>query len=128
MSGNTTTKTVANFDKPPRLSKAEKVRLDGLTDDAITRAAGDDADNPVLTQAELAQFEPVADAKRIRRALNLTQEAFARAFHIPIGTLRDWEQHRAEPDQAARNLLKVIAAAPETVKNALSGVGERVEG
>lgn len=128
MSGSTTTKTVANFDKPPRLSKAEKARLDGLTDDAIARAAGDDADNPVLTQAELAKFEPVADAKRIRRALNLTQEAFAQTFHIPIGTLRDWEQHRAEPDQAARNLLKVIAAAPETVRDALSGIGERVEG
>lgn len=58
----------------------------------------------------------------------LTQEAFARAFHIPIGTLRDWEQRRAEPDQAARNLLKVIAAAPETVKDALTGGGEQVEG
>lgn len=128
MSGNITTKTVANFNKPPRLSKTERARLDGLTDDAVARAAGDDADNPVLTQAELAKFQPVADAKRIRRALNLTQEAFAQAFHIPIGTLRDWEQHRAEPDQAARNLLKVIAAAPETVRDALSGVGERAEG
>lgn len=83
MSGNTTTKPVADFDKPPRLSKAEKAHLEGLTDDAIARAAGDDADNPVLTQAELAEFEPVADAKRIRRSLNLTQEAFARAFTSP---------------------------------------------
>lgn len=128
MSGNITTKTVANFDKPPRLSKSEKARLDGLTDDAIARAAGDDPDNPVLTETELEAFEPVTDAKRIRRSLNLTQGAFARTFHIPIGTLRDWEQHRAEPDQAARNFLKVIAAAPETVKNALSGFRERVEG
>ncbi|MCW9036005.1 MAG: XRE family transcriptional regulator [Rhodospirillales bacterium] len=122
------TKTVAGFDKPPRLSKTEKARLDGLMDESIARAAGDDADNPVLTQAELAEFEPIADAERIRRALNLTQEAFAQTFHIPIGTLRDWEQHRAEPDQAARNLLKVIAAAPDTVKDALSEFRERVEG
>lgn len=63
MSGNITTKTVANFDRPPRLSKPEKVHLDGLTDEAIARAAGDDPDNPVLTQAELAEFEPVADAQ-----------------------------------------------------------------
>jgi len=29
------------------------------------------------------------------------RRSFARAlFHIPIGTLRDWEQGRAEPDQA----------------------------
>jgi putative transcriptional regulator len=122
------TKTVANFDKPPRLSKAEKACLDGLTDDAIARAAGDDSDNPVLTPAELEEFEPVADAKRIRRSLNLTQKAFARAFHIPIGTLRDWEQHRAEPDQAARNLLKAIAVAPETVKDALSDFKQPVDG
>lgn len=87
-----------------------------------------DEGNPVLTPAELEEFEPVADAKRIRRSLNLTQKAFARAFHIPIGTLRDWEQHRAEPDQAARNLLKVIAVAPETVKDALSDFKQPVDG
>ncbi len=40
--------------------------------------------------------------KIIRRALGLSEEEFAVRFHIPIGTLRDWEQGRAEPDQAAR--------------------------
>jgi len=36
--------------------------------------------------------------KIIRRALHLTQEEFAERYHIPLGTLRDWEQGRAEPD------------------------------
>jgi len=36
---------------------------------------------------------------------------FAVRFHIPIGTLRDWEQGRAEPDQAERAYLKVIFKA-----------------
>ena len=39
---------------------------------------------------------------------------------IPIGTLRDWEQGRTEPDQANRAYLKVIAVDPEFVKRALA--------
>jgi putative transcriptional regulator len=37
----------------------------------------------------------------------------------PLGTLRDWEQGRVEPDQAARPYLTVIAQEPETVRDAL---------
>jgi putative transcriptional regulator len=36
-----------------------------------------------------------------------------------LGTLRDWEQGRVEPDQAARAYLTVIARAPEVVRKAL---------
>jgi putative transcriptional regulator len=36
------------------------------------------------------------------RALGLTQQEFSVRFLIPLGTLRDWEQGAAEPDQAAR--------------------------
>ena len=61
-----------------------------------------------------------ARSKIIRRVLGLTQEEFAARYHIPLGTLRDWEQHRAEPDQAARAYLKVIARQPEMVAEALA--------
>lgn len=122
MSGKVITRMAAGSDTLPRLSAAEKARLEALTDDDIARAAADDPDNPILTQTDLEEFRPVSDARRIRRALNLTQEAFAEAFHIPIGTLRDWEQHRSEPDQAARSFLKVIAAAPEMVREVLSDI------
>jgi putative transcriptional regulator len=40
--------------------------------------------------------------KTLRRALGFTQEEFALRYQIPIGTLRDWEQGRTEPDQPAR--------------------------
>jgi putative transcriptional regulator len=50
----------------------------------------------------------------------LTQEEFSARYHIPLGTLRDWEQHRAEPDQAARAYLKVIAKDPDFVAAALA--------
>ena len=57
--------------------------------------------------------------KVIRRALGLSQEEFAARFHIPVGTLRDWEQSRKEPDAAARAYLTVIARNPKAVSEAL---------
>jgi putative transcriptional regulator len=51
--------------------------------------------------------------------LGLSQEDFATRYQIPLGTLRDWEQGRAEPDQAAKAYLKVIARAPDVVRDAL---------
>ena len=47
-------------------------------------------------------------ARIIRRALGLSQEEFAARFHIPLGTLRDWEQGRKDPDAAARAYLRAI--------------------
>jgi putative transcriptional regulator len=61
----------------------------------------------------------VPQAKVIRQALGMSQEEFAEHFGIPVGTLRDWEQGRAEPDQAARSYLKVIARNPDVVRKAL---------
>jgi hypothetical protein len=36
----------------------------------------------------------------------MTQMQFAEAFHLPITTLRDWEQYRSTPDAPARALLQ----------------------
>ena len=62
----------------------------------------------------------VPQVKVIRRALELTQEEFAARYHIPIGTLRDWEQGRSEPDQPTRAYLTVIARDPERVDRTLN--------
>jgi DNA-binding transcriptional regulator YiaG len=59
---------------------------------------------------------PCVDTRRA-----LTQEEFPVRYHIPLGTLRDWEQGRCEPDQPARAYLTVIAHDPEGVKRALGG-------
>jgi hypothetical protein len=53
-------------------------------------------------------------------ALGFTQEEFAIRYQIPLGTLRDWEQGRTEPDQPARAYLKVIARDPERVHRMLN--------
>ncbi len=64
-------------------------------------------------------MRPVSAAKRLRWRLGLTQAAFAERYRIPLGTLREWEQHRSEPDQTARAYLAAIAADPEGVHRAL---------
>ncbi len=49
----------------------------------------------------------------------MTQEAFAAAYRIPVGTLRDWEQRRKLPDAPARAYLTVIARNPKAVAGLL---------
>ncbi len=78
-----------------------------------------DPDNPPLTPERQAQLRPVPRVKTLRRALGLTQEEFAACYHIPLGTLRDWEQGRSQPDQPARAFLAVIARAPQEVAELL---------
>jgi putative transcriptional regulator len=43
-------------------------------------------------------------------------------FHIPLGTLRDWEQRASEPDEAARAYPTVIARDPVAVAKALGSM------
>lgn len=59
------------------------------------------------------------DVRAIRSRLKLTQPAFARRFGLSVGTVRDWEQGRAVPDQAARVLLRVIETDPAAVQRAI---------
>jgi len=90
-----------------------------MTDEEVHAAALSDPDNPPLTEERLKQLKRVPRVRTLRRALGLTQEEFAARYHIPLGTLRDWEQGRTEPDQPARAYLKVIARDPEGVHRAL---------
>jgi putative transcriptional regulator len=90
-----------------------------MTETEIEAAAADDPDAKPMTEDELLIARRVPRAKTLRRALGLTQEAFAARYHIPLGTLRDWEQGRAVPDQPTRAYLKVIANDPEGVQRAL---------
>jgi putative transcriptional regulator len=55
------------------------------------------------------------------RLLNLTQEEFAARLHLPLGTVRDWEQGTHRPDKAAQVLLTVIARDPDAVARAPEG-------
>src|SRR5271167_4172829 len=90
-----------------------------MTPAAIERAALADPDARPLTPADTKRMKRTPQAKIIRRALGMTQEEFAARYRIPLGTLRDWEQGRAIPDQPARAYLTVIARNPHEVQQAL---------
>jgi len=91
-----------------------------MTDAQIQAAALADPDAQPLTPEKLAGMKQTPRVKMIRRALGLTQEEFSARFQIPLGTLRDWEQGVAEPDQAARAYLKAIAGDAAAVQRALA--------
>jgi putative transcriptional regulator len=91
-----------------------------MTADQIERAARADRDTQPLSEADLKRMKRTPQAKIIRRALELTQEEFAARYHIPLGTLRDWEQGRAEPDQPTRAYLMLIARDPDHVNRTLN--------
>jgi putative transcriptional regulator len=90
-----------------------------MTEEEVWAAAMSDPDGRPLTPDDFKRMKRIPRAKIIRRALGLTQEEFAARFHIPLGTLRDWEQGAAEPDQAARAYLTVIAHNAKAVTDAL---------
>lgn len=104
----------------PRLSKAQAGRLDAMTEEEVEAAALADPDAQPVTEEELAGFNRMPDIRALRKKLRLTQQQFAATFHLSLATVRDWEQTRYQPDQAARTLLRVIARDPEAVKRALS--------
>jgi len=92
---------------------------DAMTDEEIHAAALSDPDAQPLNPEDFKRMKRTPQVKVIRRALGLSQEDFSVRFHIPIGTLRDWEQGRKDPDAAARAYLVVIGRNPIAVTEAL---------
>jgi putative transcriptional regulator len=90
-----------------------------MTPEEVEEAARADPDARPMTAEQMAKARRIPRIKTLRRALGLTQEEFAARYKIPLGTLRDWEQGRSEPDQPARAYLTVIAHDPEGVRRSL---------
>ncbi len=55
-----------------------------------------------------------------RTRLNLSQAEFARRFHVPLGTLRDWEQARATAPDFAVAYVRMIMRDPDMVEAAVA--------
>ncbi len=113
MNDDNTTKQTGNPASP------DWSRLDSMTDAQRHAAALRDADAQPLSPERMGRMRRTPQVRVIRRALGLSQEEFAARFHIPLGTLRDWEQGRKDPDAAARAYLEVIGRNPEAVAQAL---------
>jgi putative transcriptional regulator len=95
-------------------------RLDALSDEEVMAAARSDPDAQPLTSEQLARMRRVSRVKVLRQRLGMTQAEFAAAFHLPLTTLRDWEQHRSTPDAPARALLLAIERDPEVMRRLLA--------
>jgi len=95
-------------------------RIRAMSAEAVEQAARADRDAQPLSESDLKRMKRTPQARIIRRALELTQEEFAARYHIPLGTLRDWEQGRAEPDQPTRAYLTLIARDPDRVNRTLN--------
>ena len=75
-----------------------------------------------VTDGFVAHIPETVDVRAIRVATGLSQDAFAMRFGFSAAAVRDWEQGRRQPEQAARTLLLIIARNPSAVEEAL-GVG-----
>ena len=53
--------------------------------------------------------------RKTRTDLGLSQAEFASRFHVPVGTLRDWEQARVTAPDFAVSYVRVIGLYPEMV-------------
>jgi len=104
---------------PKRPPKSDWRAFDAMTDEERRQAALSDLDAPPATKAQLARARRVPTVGALRKKLNLTQEEFAARFHLPLGTVRDWEQGAHRPDKAAQVLLTVIGRDPDAVARAL---------
>jgi putative transcriptional regulator len=118
------TTTIVKMDKSGKLTRrrgeaVKTPRGKALSEAAVLAAAKADPDNPPLTAKRMTSMQRVPQIKVLRRALGLTQEEFSARYQIPLGTLRDWEQGRSQPDLPARAYLKVIARDPDAVRKAL---------
>jgi len=90
--------------------------LAATTEEDIRRHAIEDGEDP---DAPLARFALAIPVQAVRGKLGMSQAAFADLLRIPIGTIRNWEQNRVQPDPAARALLTILYRQPKAALKAL---------
>jgi len=91
--------------------RTDWARADAATEADIARHAAED-------EAE-AMADAAAWARRVRHRLGLSQTDFARHIHVPVATVRNWEQGKRAPTGPARALLRLIDRAPAQALAAL---------
>ena len=57
-------------------------------------------------------------ATRLKCGLSQTQ--FAKALHISLRTLQQWEQGRRQPSGAAETLLKIVSKYPQILQEVMA--------
>ena len=78
-----------------RVGDTDWEALRKLSEAEVERRALSDPDAKPLTSADFRKLKRSPRVRIVRMALGMTQEEFARAYGIPVATLRDWEQGQA---------------------------------
>jgi putative transcriptional regulator len=120
MSKTGTTKVKRKLGDALSRGDTDWARIDAMTDAAALAAALSDPDAQPSTKEHLARMHRVPRVRLLRQRLGMTQTKFAEAFHLPVSTLRDWEQHRSMPDAPARALLLAIERDPKAMQRLLA--------
>ena len=103
--------------RSPRAAAEAQKRFDETTEADIRRHMREDGYDPEEeTPADARLLVPV---KLVRERLRMTQAELAALLHVPLGTLRNWEQNRFSIDPAVQALLLVLYREPEAALRAL---------
>jgi putative transcriptional regulator len=98
-----------------RRQKIDRAGIEATTEEDIRRHMIEDGEDP----DEELRPEDIISPGYIRRRLGMSQSEFANALHIPVATLRNWEQHRVAMDPSTIALMTIIAREPEAALRAL---------
>jgi putative transcriptional regulator len=101
--------------------RVDRAKFDATSEEDIRRQQIEDGQDP---DAPLTGFTWNVPARAARQKLAMTQEQMAALLRIPVATLRNWEQGRVKPDQAAQALLTILYRRPDVAKEALTLAGD----
>lgn len=101
---------------PRAVAEARKRYRETTEEDIRLHMREDEADPEDETPVDTRLSVPV---KLVRERLRMTQAELAALLHVPLGTLRNWEQNRFSIDPAAQALLLVLYREPEAALRAL---------
>ena len=91
--------------------------------------SGEELGNKLLKSVKEMKTGKAARATQIaanevstaRLKAGLSQADFAKALHIPMRTLQEWEQGRRKPSGAAQALIEIAFRHPEIIAEGLRG-------
>lgn len=79
-----------------------------------------DSEDRAVSIAGMERGQRARLIRKTRTDLGLSQAEFASRFHVPVGTLRDWEQARVAAPDFAVAYVRVIASHPDLVAQAVA--------
>jgi len=91
--------------------RIDEERVENTSEADISRHITEDEHELLMDAAKFA--------RRVRHKLGFSQPDFAKRIHVPLDTVRKWEQGTRRPTGAAQTLLMILDKAPEAALSAL---------